>query len=106
ARPAPSLMPFARSWHFVPAHRPEFFEKAFATAADAPVFERKEGVPDAERDAARENLRRELPRRSAAERARCWIRVNAGAAEFRRDLLLLRRARCARGGLPAVEDGR
>ena len=96
----------ARSWHFVPAHRAEYFRKAFATAADVLVFDLEDAVPAGEKEAARSRLEDELARRSAADRARAWIRVNSGAAEFRRDLRLIRRIRPAGVVVPKVETAR
>jgi citrate lyase beta subunit len=46
-----------RSYHFVPAHRREFFARALSSEADALVFDLEDGVPDNQKCAAVENLR-------------------------------------------------
>src|SRR5690606_31846109 len=45
-----------RSKLFVPGARPELFDKALASAADALSFDLEDSVPEAGKQAARENL--------------------------------------------------
>ncbi|WP_229874659.1 HpcH/HpaI aldolase/citrate lyase family protein [Amycolatopsis deserti] len=47
----------ARSLLFVPAHRPELFEKAYRSGADAIVMDLEDGVAENLKDSAREHVR-------------------------------------------------
>ena len=80
-----------RSWHFVPAHRPEYLEKALEIAADALVFDLEDGVPDGEKDDARTRLAAFLKARRSIDHGRCYLRVNSEPTAFRQDLGLLQR---------------
>jgi citrate lyase subunit beta/citryl-CoA lyase len=48
----------ARTRLFVPGNRPERFEKAFRSGADAIVLDLEDGVPASEKVAAREAIER------------------------------------------------
>ncbi|MDD7942058.1 CoA ester lyase [Actinomycetospora lutea] len=64
----------ARSWLYVPAHRPELLDKALAGPADAVVLDLEDAVPADAKDAARDAVV------AAADRTRdqqLWVRVNA-----------------------------
>lgn len=52
-----------RSALFVPGNRPERFDKALASGADAVIVDLEDAVPAADKAAARENLRQYLRRR-------------------------------------------
>ncbi|MEO8038174.1 MAG: CoA ester lyase [Betaproteobacteria bacterium] len=61
-----------RSYLFVPANRPERFDRACSSGADAVIVDLEDAVPPAEKEAARESLRHWLnPERAVL------IRVNA-----------------------------
>lgn len=64
----------ARSWLYVPGHRPELLAKAMAGAADAVILDLEDAVPAAAKDEARANAL------SAVQDVRpkpLWLRVNA-----------------------------
>lgn len=88
---APETVKDHRSWHFVPAHRPDYLERAFEIAADALVFDLEDGVPDGEKDNARSHLAAFLKARRSIDHDRCYLRVNSDPTAFRQDLALLRR---------------
>lgn len=94
SRPAdPEATRIARSLLFVPASRPDRFDKALAAGADAVVIDLEDAVPPADKDRAREAVAAWLaPGRSVV------VRINgAGTGWFRDDLAL-----CARPGVAAV----
>ena len=63
----------ARSILFVPGHRPDRFEKALATGADAVVIDLEDAVPPAEKAAARAAV---LARPAAPAGVALGIRMN------------------------------
>lgn len=66
-------MSVLRSYHFIPAHREEYLRKAFGLRADALIFDLEDGVPQAQRPRAVENLTRLLA--DIGERANCFVRL-------------------------------
>ncbi len=95
-----------RSWHFVPSHRSAYLEKALSLPADALVFDLEDGVPVADKEKGRRNLRRFFEGLTSTERRRCYVRVNSEEPAFRRDLRLLRQVGFGGVVLPKVEDPR
>ena len=89
----PEATRIARSLLFVPASRPDRFDKALAAGADAVVIDLEDAVPPADKDRARDAVAAWLaPGRSVV------VRINgAGTGWFRGDLAL-----CARPGVAAV----
>jgi len=76
--------PAARSYLFVPGNRPERFDKAVASGADAVIIDLEDAVPAAERQTARANVRAWLnPERPV------FIRVNGATTEWHRDDIAL-----------------
>ena len=67
----------ARSWLYVPAHKPGLLAKAMAGAADAVVLDLEDAVPATAKDEARRNARQAMrqPRPKPL-----WIRVNPPAS--------------------------
>lgn len=63
----------ARSYLYVPGHRPERFAKALAAGADAVILDLEDAVPVAAKDDARDAVGSLL---AATDRA--WVRINAG----------------------------
>lgn len=63
----------AATWLFVPADRPERFDKAAASGADVVIVDLEDAVPVAHKEAAREHAARWLSSTSAA----AAVRVNA-----------------------------
>ncbi|NEX60458.1 HpcH/HpaI aldolase/citrate lyase family protein [Noviherbaspirillum galbum] len=74
----------ARSYLFVPASRPERFERACAAGADAVIVDLEDAVPPAGKTAARDALRAWL-----SPRHEVLVRINAADTEwFENDLAL------------------
>jgi citrate lyase subunit beta/citryl-CoA lyase len=72
----------ARSYLYVPANRPERFDKACAAGADAVIVDLEDAVPPAEKDSARAALAAWLSPEKAV-----LVRVNAAGSEWHgRDL--------------------
>lgn len=67
------MIGLARSWLYVPAHRPELLDKAMASAADAVVYDLEDAVPPETKDRARDNA--VLAVRSGPTKP-LWVRVN------------------------------
>jgi citrate lyase subunit beta/citryl-CoA lyase len=81
-----------RSMLFVPGDRPERFDKAVASGADAVIFDLEDAVVPERRAAARREIARYLA--DAQRKVPLWVRINAVTTE---DALL---------DLAAVIDGR
>ena len=75
----------ARSFLFVPGHRPERFDKALATEADAVIVDLEDAVPADEKAAARTALAAAWQRWSAPDRARVVVRINAAGTPWHTD---------------------
>jgi citrate lyase subunit beta/citryl-CoA lyase len=85
--PEPSRLTQARSFLFVPGHRPERFAKALASGADAVIIDLEDAVPLDVKDTARTALLDAWTDFAAAERARLLVRVNpAGTPWHEADL--------------------
>ncbi len=89
----------ARSFLFVPANRPERFDKALASGAHAVIVDLEDAVPVAEKNSARNALGRWL-----SETKPVLIRINGAHTEwFERDVQLARASGCAGIMLPKAE---
>jgi citrate lyase subunit beta/citryl-CoA lyase len=64
----------ARSWLYVPAHRPELLDKAMTGLADAVVYDLEDAVPAEEKETARANAADAVGKPQAKP---LWVRVNA-----------------------------
>jgi citrate lyase subunit beta / citryl-CoA lyase len=83
----------ARSFLFVPGNRPERFEKAINSGADAVILDLEDSVPLAEKARAREAIAGVWPRLVALG-VPLVVRINAaGSAEGETDLVWLARLR-------------
>lgn len=81
----------ARTLLFVPGNRPERFDKALASGADAVVLDLEDSVPAADKAAAREAIVAQWPRLAAAG-VPLVVRSGAqGSETWAEDLALLRR---------------
>jgi len=90
----------ARSYLFVPGHRPERFDKALAAGADAVIVDLEDAVGAADKAAARAHL---LAWLDAARPV--YVRINAaGSAWFEADLALCAHAGVAGIVLPKAEQ--
>ncbi len=88
--PGPSRLAQARSFLFVPGHRPERFAKALASGADAVIIDLEDAVPLDAKDAARAILAQAWTDFDADQRARLLVRVNpAGTPWHEADLAVL-----------------
>src|ERR1700759_2888432 len=97
-------MPLMRSKLFVPASRPELFDKAFASAADALSFDLEDAVAASQKSQARANLVALLRERPATGKI-IVVRINApGTAEFEADIAELGSAPIDIINLPMTED--
>lgn len=95
-----------RSKLFVPCSRPEFFDKALASAADALSFDLEDAVPAEGKAAARERLAAFLDSDAALKSAKLIIvRVNdPRGLDFIADLEALRGRRVGMLNLPKIDD--
>ena len=62
---------------FAPGHRPERFEKALHSGADAVILDLEDAVPLSDKAVAREAISQAWRGWSAAQRARVLVRINA-----------------------------
>ena len=77
-----------RSKLFVPGSRPELFDKALSSGADAICVDLEDSVRADSKDSARANLRRWLDER-AGPACMVMVRVNGiGSEHFKADLLV------------------
>lgn len=91
-----------RSYLFVPGDRPERFEKALGSAADAVVVDLEDAVAPPNKAAARAAIASALGRMASTERV--VVRINDEATPwFDDDLALLRGARARAVMLPKAE---
>lgn len=87
---AHSPLALARSFLFVPGHRPDRFDKALASGADAVILDLEDAVPLDAKDTARAALLAAWSGLDAARRARLLVRVNpAGTPWHEADLAAL-----------------
>jgi citrate lyase subunit beta/citryl-CoA lyase len=95
-----------RSKLFVPCSRPEFFDKALASAADALSFDLEDSVPADGKAAARERLSVFLASDAAHQTAKqIIVRVNdPRGLDFTADLAALRGRRVGMLNLPKIDD--
>ncbi|MFJ2991324.1 HpcH/HpaI aldolase/citrate lyase family protein [Pandoraea sp. NPDC087047] len=78
-RPA---IPVVRSWLFVPGNRPERFDKARASGADAVILDLEDAVPPADKYAAREHVVRWLKALRPDASVPVYVRINAASTEW------------------------
>lgn len=69
----------ARSWLYVPAHRPGLLDKAMAGAADAVVYDLEDAVPPEAKPEARQNA---VAAVGAPQPKPLWVRINAAAGPW------------------------
>jgi len=102
ATPAMALM---RSKLFVPASRPELFEKALRSTADALSFDLEDAVASSQKAQARAHLAAFLRGLPSHAGKTIVVRVNAsGTAEFDEDIAALESAPIDIINLPMTED--
>lgn len=101
--PRPIGMAHARSWLLVSAHKPELFEPASASAADAIILDLEDAVAAEAKSRARSGVAQWL--RTGSLQA--WVRVNDATTKFWADDLAALRGLPGVAGimLAKVEDG-
>lgn len=72
-----SALAHARSLLFAPGHRPERFERALASGADAVIFDLEDAVAPQDKDTARQQIAQWLAAQPETIRARVLVRLNA-----------------------------
>ncbi|MDN3920073.1 HpcH/HpaI aldolase/citrate lyase family protein [Roseateles violae] len=93
-----------RSYLFVPGNRPERFEKALASGADAVVLDLEDAVAPEAKGAARDAIASWAASATNTARERIFVRINdASSSVFEEDLRVLREARIAGAMLPKAE---
>ncbi len=96
----PIASPAPISYLFVPATRPERFEKALAAGADRVIIDLEDAVAPADKDSARDALAGWLPTGKPVA-----VRINSSDTEwFARDLALCGQANIAEVILPKAAD--
>jgi citrate lyase subunit beta/citryl-CoA lyase len=94
-----------RTYLFVPGDRPERFEKALASGADAVVLDLEDAVAPDRKASAREAIEAWAGRATPAQRECVAVRINDAATEwFAHDLALLARTAVAQVMLPKAES--
>jgi citrate lyase subunit beta/citryl-CoA lyase len=94
-----------RTYLFVPGNRPERFDKALASGADAVVLDLEDAVAETAKAEARHAIAQWSHAAAEPDRARIVVRINdTRSAEFADDLQLLREARIAAVMLPKAES--
>lgn len=66
----------ARSWLYVPGHRPDRVAKALAGHADAVVIDLEDAVPPSGKHLARDTVLRVLAERGPGSAPHVWVRIN------------------------------
>jgi citrate lyase subunit beta / citryl-CoA lyase len=80
----------ARSFLFVPAHRPERYQKALSSGADAVIIDLEDALPLAAKAEGRAALLSTWPSLSDEDRSRMLVRINPlGTPWYGEDLALL-----------------
>ena len=94
----------ARTYLFVPGDRPERFDKALASGADAVVLDLEDAVAPDDKARARDAVAKRLLASTPDERARLVVRINdESTASFDADLALLKASNAAWVMLPKSE---
>lgn len=94
----------ARSFLFVPGHRPERFDKALASGADAVILDLEDAVAPDDKAAAREAVARWLAAAPEALRSRIVVRLNDESTPwYEADAALLRQHAWVGAMLPKAE---
>jgi citrate lyase subunit beta/citryl-CoA lyase len=93
-----------RTYLFVPGDRPERFDKALASGADAVVLDLEDAVAPADKPRARDAVALRLRNATPEDRARLVVRINdESTADFAADLAMLAQSRAALVMLPKAE---
>jgi citrate lyase subunit beta/citryl-CoA lyase len=95
----------ARTYLFVPGNRPERFDKALASGADAVVLDLEDAVATRAKGEARDAISRWATAATQPERDRVLVRIDDSAADaFADDLRLLRDAKLSSAMLPKADS--
>lgn len=97
-------MQLKRSWLFVPGQKQRMIEKAHGLSADVMMLDIEDGVPPAEKDLARQLIRKALERPAPEGAPERYVRINAiGHPRMAADLEAVVRPGLAGLVLPKVE---
>jgi citrate lyase subunit beta/citryl-CoA lyase len=100
--PVPNVL---RTLLFVPGNRPERFDKAAASGADAVVLDLEDAVPGADKTTARDAVRGWLRKHAGGSGPLTLVRINArGTPWFVDDVAVLREIACRHLMLPKCEQ--
>jgi citrate lyase subunit beta/citryl-CoA lyase len=80
-----SHLALAQTFLFSPGHRPEFFNKALASASKAIIIDLEDAVPPAQKKQAREHIQTFWQSCSMENRQRVLIRINPIDTDFTND---------------------
>lgn len=72
------MTPSARSYLYAPGDRPDRFERALSSGADAVIFDLEDGVTANAKSLARQQVAAELDAVAGSEQVQRWVRVNPG----------------------------
>ena len=98
------MTPSPRTYLFVPGDRPERFDKALASGADAVVLDLEDAVAPNDKPRARDAVAQRLQAATADEHARFVVRINdESSAEFDADMAMLAACNTALVMLPKAE---
>ncbi len=98
------MNPLPRTYLFVPGNRPERFDKALASGADAVVLDLEDAVAPTDKPDARDAVARRLAAASLPDRTRLVVRINDTATPwFDADLAMLSSHGAAAVLLPKAE---
>ena len=87
--PLDTPLGFCSNFLFVPGSRPERFEKALNSGADAVILDLEDAVPEGDKDLARQAIRQAWPTFTAEQKKRLVLRSNApGTSFYAADLIL------------------
>lgn len=104
AVPTPASYPV--SYLFVPGDRPERFDKAMGSGADAVIVDLEDAVAEDRKDAAREAIARWAAQAPAGSAPLRYVRINAaGTPHHAADLALMRALAGIGVVLPKAESG-
>ena len=80
--PLDTPLGFCSNFLFVPGTRPERFEKALNSGADAVILDLEDAVPEGEKELARQAIRQAWPSFTAEQKKRLVLRSNSPGTKF------------------------
>ena len=80
--PLDTPLGFCSNFLFVPGTRPERFDKALNSGADAVILDLEDAVPEGEKELARQAIRQAWPAFTAEQKKRLVLRSNSPGTKF------------------------